>query len=644
MSAGKQFYIFVPGDQVTDGKKQYLVKHIVSATVLIGVSDDESVPVRLPIDTLRLTGQQPATAAEPKGEDKELLGFSDEEWQEAQRRYQAVRIVLEMPDRSQEAVVQVAQRFGVHFTTLYRWLRAYSDSARVSALVANKPGPAKGNKKLSKDLEVVIQDAIESTYLHKQRHNAQDVIEEVQRKCRLAKIEPPHPNTIRNRIRLVPEKIALQRRGRRDEARSKFSPKPGEFPDATVPLNVVQIDHSPVDLMLVDEVHRKPLCKPYLTIALDVCSRMVVGIHLSLEAPSSTSVALCLAHAINPKREYLAALGVVGTWPVWGKMARIHVDNAAEFHGKAMERGCAEYGIDISWRRKKLPEDGGHVERMIRTAMQRFHKLPGTTFSNIRERKGYDSEAESALTLRDLEQILVEYIVNVYHKKEHSELGMPPERKWELGLMGDGQTPGRGAPPVPQNPERVRLDFLPIYERTVQTYGIEIDCINYFDEVLIPYINATDPDNPRRKRTFLIRRDPRDVSKVFFFDDATKQYFVIPYALRSRPAVSAYELNEVRRNLKREGRRMVDETAIFEALERTRERVAQAVAKTKSARKMAARNPAQQGVDVGKGAVPPRSQPAAPMPQLPYNLAPLPVDDDPFAEPVKPFANVRVSA
>lgn len=640
----KQFYIFVPGDQVTDGKREYQVKHIISATVLIALPSDTSTPVRLPIDTLRLIGQFKASRAGPKDEDRELLGYSDAEWQEAQRRYQAVRIILEMPERSQDGIFEVAQRFGVHFTTLYRWLKAYSDNARVSALVASKPGPAKGNKRLSEDLEVVIQAAIESTYLHKQRYNAQDVIEEVQRKCRLAKIEPPHPNTIRNRIRLVPEKIALRRRGRKDEARSRFTPKPGEFPDANVPLDVVQIDHSPVDLILVDEVHRKPLCKPYLTLALDVCSRMVVGIHLSLEAPSSTSVALCLAQAINPKREYLAELGVVGEWPVWGKMARIHVDNASEFHGKAMERGCAEYGIDITWRRKKLPEDGGHVERMIRTAMQRAHKLPGTTFSNTRDRKGYDSEGEAALTLRELEQILVDYIINVYHKRDHSELGMPPERKWELGLMGDSHTPGRGAPPVPQNPERVRLDFLPIFERTVQTYGIEIDCINYFDEVLIPYINSTDPDNPRRKRTFLVRRDPRDVSKVFFFDESIKQYCVIPYALRSRPAASVYELNEVRRNLKREGRKMVDETAIFEALERTRERVAQAVTKTKSARKMAARNPAQQGVDVSKGAVPSSSQPAPPKPHLPYNLAPVSTDDDPFAEPVKPFVNVRVTA
>jgi putative transposase len=59
-------------------------------------------------------------------------------------------------------------------------------------------------------------------------------------------------------------------------------------------LEVVQIDHTPVDVIVVDEAHRLPIGGPWLTLAIDVATRVVVGFYVSLEAPSSTSVALCL--------------------------------------------------------------------------------------------------------------------------------------------------------------------------------------------------------------------------------------------------------------------------------------------------------------------------------------------------------------
>jgi putative transposase len=72
-------------------------------------------------------------------------------------------------------------------------------------------------------------------------------------------------------------------------------------------LEVVQIDHSPVDVIVVDEVHRLPIGRPWPTLAIDVATRVVVGFYVSLEAPSSTSVALCLTQAVLPKEFWLKA-------------------------------------------------------------------------------------------------------------------------------------------------------------------------------------------------------------------------------------------------------------------------------------------------------------------------------------------------
>lgn len=72
-------------------------------------------------------------------------------------------------------------------------------------------------------------------------------------------------------------------------------------------LEVVQIDYTPVDVIVVDEAHRLPIGRPWLTLAIDVATRVVVGFYVSLEAPSSTSVALCLTQSVLPKEPWLKA-------------------------------------------------------------------------------------------------------------------------------------------------------------------------------------------------------------------------------------------------------------------------------------------------------------------------------------------------
>ena len=66
-------------------------------------------------------------------------------------------------------------------------------------------------------------------------------------------------------------------------------------------LDVVQIDHTPVDVIVVDEVYRLPIGRPWLTLAIDVATRVVVGFYVSLEAPSSTSLAICLPRPSYPR-------------------------------------------------------------------------------------------------------------------------------------------------------------------------------------------------------------------------------------------------------------------------------------------------------------------------------------------------------
>ncbi|THC40653.1 Mu transposase C-terminal domain-containing protein [Massilia sp. Mn16-1_5] len=628
----KAFFSAEPGQIVRSANRVYRITHLVSIDSVFAVDVQTDESVRLRIDTLTPVDKEEASVDQVAGKDRDLLLYSEKDWQEAQRRFQAIKLLLDNPLRTRADADLVAQQFDVHTATLYKWLKLYQEAGHVSALVPTKRGRRTGTKMLQGEQEKLIATVIDDEFLTKQRMRPQDVIDEVMRRARLSKIDAPHPNTIRQRIKMLPVAETLRRRGHREIARNKYDPIRGEFPGADFPLAVVQIDHTPADIILVDDVHRQPIGRPWLTFAIDVYSRMIVGMHITFEKPSSTSVAMCISHAICPKREYLAELGVSGEWPVWGTMSAIHSDNAKEFRGIVLERACKEYGIDLQWRPVLRPHYGGHIERYMGTMANQIRKWPGATFSNPGQRKGYDSEGESALTLREFEYLVVEFIVNVYHQRNHSELGMAPRKKWELGILGDATKPGVGIPPVPGDAARLRLDFMPFYERSVQQYGIQIECINYYDPVLDPYINSTDPENSRMRRSFLVRRDPRDISKVYFFDPVAKSYYPIPYRDMGHPAMSAWELKEVQRKLKEQGRSNIDEHAIFDALGRMRNVVEQSVQRTKAARRQATRTPAKVVVKEKPLIIADlRVQPAST------------IEDDPFAQPIEPFDDVAVS-
>jgi putative transposase len=373
----------------------------------------------------------------------------------------------------------------------------------------------------------------------------------------------------------------------------------GVFPGANWPLAVVQIDHTPVELILVDDVHRRPVGRPWVTLAIDVFSRMVTGCSVRLEPPGAWAVGLCLAHAILPKDTWLARHEIHTPWPVWGIMDTVHADNAKEFRGSMLHKACEEYRIDLPWRPVARPHFGGHIERLLGTLNHEIHTLPGSTCSNPVARGTYDSEQHAAMTWSEFERWLSILIVEIYHPRLHSELGIMPLQKYEEGILGTDERPGHGLPERLLDATELRLTFMPYAERTVQPHGLVIDEIPDYDDVLKPWIHSTDPNETtgKHKRKFIVRRDPRDISRVYFYDPELKRYFEIPYRNTAHLPISVWELREVRRKLKEEGRKSVNEALSFDAYNRLRALEAEAVHETKKARRAAQRRRGHAHVD-----------------------------------------------
>lgn len=633
------FLSMKPGSLVVSDGKRYKITHVLGVDSVLAKSLESNAVERLRVDLIR--PYQVVTTDGVVTSGRDIEDICDEDWKEAQRRFAIIKPLLGDSFRTREMVTQIATSTDISVATLYSWIRSYNEAGQLSALIPQKRGRKRGQKGLDAATEKVIEAAIKDIYLSKQRRRPQDVVDHVSYLCRNAGIQPPHANTVRNRLSALSTKKVLRARGMGDKARNLFEPIVGSFPGANFPLAVVQIDHTEADVIVVEEITRLPMGRPTITLAIDVYSRMVVGCYVSMEKPSAVAAGVCLSRAMMPKNEYLADLEVSGEWPVWGKISTVHCDNAKEFRGAMLSKACQQYGIDLQMRPVKVPHYGGHIERLMGTAAGESRKLPGATFSSPQGRKGYDSEKESALTLREFEQHLVEFIVNVYHQQQHAELNVPPWRQWEIGLLGDAFQPGRGIPEIPSDPQRLKLDFLPFVERTIQPYGVVIDDIFYYHEVLNPWINAHDPDRTKYKRKFIFRRDPRDISVVYFFDPEALQYYEIPYRNAAHPPISVWELRTAQQRVKEEGRSHVDEEKIFEAVGRMRERVEVAIAKTKAARRQLHR------IKTTEISAKTRKSESAvsPLPDSTPPGAPTPVNldvDDIFSMSIRPFDDLMV--
>jgi putative transposase len=408
----------------------------------------------------------------------------------------------------------------------------------------------------------------------RQKRSVAKLYRGIKKECKIKGLPVPARNTVDLRIKqLNPVQVKRSREGV-DAARTLQSA--GDTPpEVTSILEQVQIDHTVIDLIIVDERDRQPIGRPYLTIAIDVFSDCIVGMVVTLDPPSTVSVGLCLAHMVCDKRPWLEQLQVAVDWPMSGKPRSLYLDNAAEFKSEALRRGCEQHGISLSYRPLGQPHYGGIIERLIGTMMEEIHDLPGTTFSNPEDRGDYDSEKMAALTRYELERWLT-IAVAYYHGDTHNnDLQEPPAKSWSKGLALNS------SPPVVTNAKAFLVDFLPIIRRTLTRTGFRIDYIDYFANALKLLI-------ARRKKgdsKFLIRRDPRDMSRIWVLDPDSQQYLEIPYRSMENPAITLWEHRQAIKRLRDQGRDEVDEVALFRMIDQMRDIVHDAQKATKRTRR-----------------------------------------------------------
>jgi putative transposase len=231
-----------------------------------------------------------------------------------------------------------------------------------------------------------------------------------------------------------------------------------------------------------------------------------------------------------------------------------------------LNRSCFEYDIHINWRPLSKSNYGGHIESLLGTFNNDIHVLPGSTSSNIKDRGNYQSEKKAVFTLREFENWLVTYITKVYHEKKHRTINTSPIKKFEEGILGDNENRGCGLPPRISDERKLKLDFLPGAERTVQKYGVAINDIFYFDSQIAKYINYKERGSNLKKK-FLVKQNPRDIRTAYFYDDEINDYIDIECTDRAAPSMTLTDLKMVRKILKEKGDKQIDQIKIFQGYE-----------------------------------------------------------------------------
>jgi putative transposase len=572
-----------PGAAVEANGRRYVVVDDKISLTEIQARDAETgryetirvTDLREPVEELESTVAPPLS----------LLDSEDAE--EGRRRAVVIRRLLALDRRTRRDIEAAMEELGVRKTTIYRWINAYALDGRLTSLIPTKRPGGRGKSRLhhrSVELEEIIQCVIRDNYLKPLGVSVSSIVVKIRKICRDRGIKPPSHNTVRARVRAIPEKTRLEKRGQRKKADDTFTLKAGHYEEATHPLSVIQIDHTELAIILVDEKYRLPLKRPWLTVALDVYSRMVVGFYISFDEPGMLGTGLCIARSILPKELWLNRLGIEHEWPCWGFPSKIHVDNAREFRGNTLRLACEQYGIALHFRQVKDPSKGGHIERYMGTINAKHIHLTAGAAKAPNERGEYDSEAEAILTLPELEERLIRFFC-AYHNELHSEIKTTPLQRWKDAILGNDERPGMGLFPRPTDEERIRIDFMPAIYRSVQREGVQIDNIFYKSDILRPFVKTTRSAGKK----YLFHRDPRDISVLYFWDPDVQRYVAIPYRQGAHPPISVWELREVQRHLEAQGREYVNEDLIFDTYAWLQKHEDEARAKTKAVRRKAER-------------------------------------------------------
>ncbi|MDO9365711.1 MAG: Mu transposase C-terminal domain-containing protein [Methylotenera sp.] len=451
------------------------------------------------------------------------------EWEKAKIRRMYVKAVEHLPctaalmkaaiqevwkkrnkDKS-EADAEIAP----NWTTVSRWKKKYLTNGKDAfALVDEHHHKGNRNDRYDEEVMHIVSDCIDKIYLQRERKTIEDTTEEAvvmvtrenKQRARLEQLPVPTRRLVRRMIGLIPAFDRCAARYGRIAANRIYRSKLKHLVTKKA-LESAEIDHTKLDLFVIDDDSHIPLGRPWLTICIDSHTRCILGIYIGFEPPSYLTVGKCLKHAFLPKSDLQQQYpDIRNSWEAHGVMEQLFVDNGLEFHSISLEKACFAFGVEIIYTPRKQPWFKGKIERFNRTLNEGIsHGISGTTFSNIFEKDDYDPAKHAVVTLSSLRLIIHKWIADYYHQKPHRSLDeQTPAIMWSSSVHTEDIA-------LAHNP--AEMDVLlgkAVRDKRVTHKGIEINNLLY---------NSPELMQLRRKYgeelTVEIRIDESDIGHLY---------------------------------------------------------------------------------------------------------------------------------
>ncbi len=288
-------------------------------------------------------------------------------------------------------------------------------------------------------------------------------------------------------------------------------------------LERVEMDHTPLDLILLHDDLLVPLGRAHLTLLVDVFSGCIVGFHLGFKHPSYVSASKAIIHATKNK-DYISKLPIEfeNKWLCEGKIENLVVDNGAEFWSKSLEDACLEAGINVVFNKVRKPWLKPFVERKFGEIIQGIVGwVPGKTFSNVLEKEDYKPEKDAVMRFSVFVEELHRWIVDVHNVSADTRFKRIPNLYWQQGVDV--------MPPLKlqqENEKAFTVVMGSFHERKLTSKGIKFMHLEYDSKALVQYRRQY----PQTKATEFkkIKVDPDDLSSIYIYLEELKGYLEVP--------------------------------------------------------------------------------------------------------------------
>jgi putative transposase len=182
---------------------------------------------------------------------------------------------------------------------------------------------------------------------------------------------------------------------------------------ATRPLERVEMDHTLLDIWVIDDERGIPLGRPTITILVCGYSGYITGFYISFEGECLARVVRSIKIAIQPKDMLTAAAGLTNEWHSMGLWETLVVDNALAFHSPHLKQIAIDLGSDLEYCPVRMPWFKPSAERHIGELCAELPKHGRPQKPGSRE-EPIDPRTTACITFSDLCVGILRWVVDVH--------------------------------------------------------------------------------------------------------------------------------------------------------------------------------------------------------------------------------------